>query len=72
MLIQLFHKSPVIMAMRHYRDKGPYFIIKISRNSGEIVSSYRIDELPKNWSDSFVQELLETADRYLVSNRKIN
>lgn len=72
MLIQLFHKSPVIMAMRHYKDKGPYFIIKISRITGEIISSYRIDDLPRNWSSSFIQEMVETADRYLVSRKKVN
>jgi hypothetical protein len=62
-----------MLGMRQYRENGPFFIIKMRRETGEILSAHRIEELPMNWPDSFVQELKDTADRFFVrSNRKIN
>jgi len=71
LLIQLFSsRSPVMLALRYYKKEGPYFIIKMRRSTGDIINCYRINELPLNWPESFIQEMKDIADVYFVNRSK--
>jgi hypothetical protein len=72
-LFILFNESPVMLGLRHYKQEGPFFIIKMRRSTGDMISYHRVDKLPANWSESFIVEMKEIADRFYVnSDRRIN
>jgi hypothetical protein len=72
-LVSLFSESSVMLAMRQYKQNGPYFMIKLKRNTGDIISCYRINEMPSNWPPPFIEEIKETADRFIVNrSKKVN
>ncbi|SDP01955.1 hypothetical protein SAMN04487897_13112 [Paenibacillus sp. yr247] len=71
-IVSLFENSTVMLALRHYNEYGPFYIIKLRRTTGEILSSHRVDTLPVNWTEDFKQEIKGIADRFIVnSSRKI-
>ncbi len=72
-LVSLFNDSSIMLAMRQYKKNGPFFIIKMNRNTGDIISCYRIDEMPTNWPLPFIEEIKEIADRFIINrSKKVN
>lgn len=49
------------MAMRQYRVGGPVFLFKISKMTGDILSSERLEEIPSNWPKEYVDSLIENG-----------
>ncbi|WP_147385253.1 hypothetical protein [Paenibacillus thiaminolyticus] len=49
------------IVLRQYRNNGPYYAIEVENN--DIITSYRLDEFPDNWPESFIQERLELGKR---------
>lgn len=65
-VVSLFKKSSIMLGMRQYNKSGPFFILKIRRINGEIISTHRVDTLPENWTEDYKQEIKGIADRFLV------
>jgi len=49
------------LALRQYSPEGKYFLIKFSRITGDILQIEELTELPGNWSQDYINELIETG-----------
>jgi len=57
----MYDEANQLLALRQYREYGPYFLITLSKTTNEILENKRLNELPSNWSAEFINQLLKNG-----------
>ncbi len=60
-IIDISEQGLYTLALRKYSESGSYFLIRISKVTGDIIGIEKLAELPANWPEDYILELMENG-----------
>jgi len=68
MFIDYFSKTTEFIVLRKFSEKGPYFLVRLCRQSKHINEVIEMQSLPDNWPAEYVESLLKKGNEIFKQN----
>jgi len=64
MVYDFLSKAPFILAIRQYSKDGPFYVIKVCKQTGGILENLRIEQkqLPSQWTPIIIERFKRNGD----------
>lgn len=69
MILDYFTKASFIVVLRKFSEGGPYFMVRLCKQTQCIIDIQRMEAPPENWPESYIQELLNRGEEILKKRR---
>lgn len=69
MVIDYISKASFIVVLRKFSEGGPYFMVRLCKQTQCIIEIQRMEAPPENWPESYILELLSRGEEILKKRR---
>lgn len=61
-LFDIMRDKNYYLALRKYSCEGNYFLFKLSKSTGDIMQIEKLPELPEQWTNEYIDQLVENGN----------